>query len=270
MNNTRSAILLLAALPLCQLACVGAPEDGDRVEEDEQEFVTYNALTTNALTTNALTTNALTTNALTTNALTTNALTTNALTMQALEDPAARELLKYVVGCALPSTAELQISIEGQTYTFDGEIGLAPEWGRPWGHCDNQCKQWVSGCVLSRVDYLGEITPISIRGKHKQLSSTPSERAEFPHREAAYYGDIFSHPQLLYACLSPGESTLPRVCGPSIDDCVVDVVGQCDDVCGSVRSDGSFPRCRSSDPDGDGWYDQGLGYLGSVTVFLHP
>jgi hypothetical protein len=132
----------------------------------------------------------------------------------------------------------------------------------------------VSACVLSRVDYLGAARQISLRGDKPGLNTTPAERHEFNSREATYYGNIFSIPQRFYACVSPDKTEIPRVCGPSIDTCGIDVVGSCDDVCGRPRADGSFPNCRApdADHDGDRGCDHGRGetYHASITVFLRP
>jgi len=270
MNKKLAALALMVSLPFSQSGCLGGPatyEDGadEDVAESAEEIVTINSLTSNSLTSNSLTSNSLTSNSLTSNSLTSNSLTSNALTAQALEDPEARLLLKYVAGCALPEGAHFDIEIEGQTYGFDGELGLAPEWGHPYGHCNSKCRSWVSGCVISRLDYLGEAQLISIRGKHNALSASASERAAYPEREATYYGDIFASPQRIYACLSPGETSIPRVCGPSLSGCVLDIQGECDDVCKKAsKKDGSFPMCESDRESGCGTEK----HVGSVTVFL--
>ena len=83
-------------------ACGGGSGGADDRWRRALGVLAENALTANALTANALTANALTANALTANALTANALTANALTANGLQDPLGRELLKYVVSCALP------------------------------------------------------------------------------------------------------------------------------------------------------------------------
>ena len=244
MNKNLAALALMVSLPFTQSGCLGGSaiyEEGaeEDVAESAEEIVTTNSLTSNSL-------------------------TSNALTAQALEDPDARMLLKYVTGCALPEGAHFDIEIEGQTYGFDGELGLAPEWGHPNGHCNSKCRSWVSGCVISRLDYLGEAQLISIRGKHNALSSSASERAAYPEREATYYGNIFASPQRNYACLSPGETQIPRVCGPSLSGCVLDIQGECDDVCKKAsKKDGSFPSCES-----ESWGCGTDRHEGSVTVFL--
>ena len=203
------------------------------------------ALTSNALTSNALTSNALTSNALTSNALTSNALTSNALTSNALNDPNSQEVMKYIVSCALPAGVEVVTPAQ----TYEGELGLAPEWGLPGGHCDRECIEWVSGCVLSRVDYLGVHVEISIRGDLPALAVSAAEAAAYTDREATYYGDIFAAPQQRFACLSPGQTEDTRVCGPSLTDCVMTITGSCNDVCDPPTADGAFRNCLGRVPD---------------------
>jgi hypothetical protein len=254
------------ALALAGAGCVGEAEE---VGTAEEAALTANALTANALTANALTANALTANALTANALTANALTANALTANALTDPSARALLKYLVSCALPATSHLDVTIAGTTYGYDGQLGLAPEWGLAGGSCGAACQGWVSGCVLARLNYLGVSVPLSIRGATPALASTLAEQQAYPTREAAYYGNVLSSPQLRYACLSPGASADTRVCGPSLTGCVVTVVGSCADACEPARADGSFPTCRDHVRGAGGAFPSGtLAFPGSVTVFL--
>ncbi len=236
---------------------------------DEQEDVAAapEALTTdNALTANALTANALTANALTANALMSNSLTASALT----NDSSARTLLKYIAGCALPAGAHFDLVIDGITYGYDGQIGLAASWGNPGGSCDAACRTWVSGCVISRLNYLGQSVSISVRGSKAQLSSTTAERASYPNREATYYGNVFTSPQTILGCLSPGMTTDSRVCGSCLDTCAVRIVGGCDAACDAPKADGSFPNCRDEprDPVTNKFPAGTVAYPGSVTVFL--
>jgi hypothetical protein len=224
--------------------------------------LTSNALTSNALTSNALTSNALTSNALTSNALTSNALTSNALTSNALQDPNAREVLKYIVSCALPADAEIVTPEE----TYAGELGLAPEWGAPGGHCDTDCAEWVSACVLARVDFLGVHVEISIRGENPALAVSASELAAYPDREAAYFGNIFGATQQRFACLPPGATEDPRVCGPSIKGCVMTFPGPCAEICDPPSKDGAYANC-SAPADGHHFFDEWTAYR-SITVYL--
>jgi hypothetical protein len=268
--KTRSPLgcLIVVLGGLAASGCIASPDE--EVSLSDGPSLHSDALTQNALTQNALTQNALTQNALTQNALTQNALTQNALTQNALDDPNARELFTYIVSCALPDGQDLQYTDnEGVTHTFEGSLGLAPDWGKPHGRCNETCQQWISGCVLSRLDYLGQHVDISIRGQNRALATTWHERHTFTQREATYYGNIFSQPQRMLGCLAPGETSDPRVCGPSLDGCAVTFTGTCDDVCGAPRADGSFPSCRGPS-DHNLWSDASSAYAGSVTVFLHP
>jgi hypothetical protein len=265
-TSPRLAFAIISAASLFQVACADLPADpGEAVAETEQAVPVMNALSANALSANALSANALSANALSANALSANALSANALVSEALEDPLAREFLSYVVSCALPQGAHFDLEIQGDVYGFDGGLGLAPEWGEEDGYCNDDCRSWVSACVLSRVNYLGDEVIISVRGKHPALNSTLEERQDYPHREATYYGDIFTFPQERYACLSPGEDEIPRVCGPSVDDCVMDVVGPCDWFCHLDKKDGSYNKCLDASP-----YLGGKKHKGAVTVFLAP
>jgi hypothetical protein len=240
--------LLLAALSLTACGC--QPELSD---DDDLGVVNPAVRVENSLTWNSLTSNSLVPNSLTSNSLTSNSLAKTALT----DDPLARELLKYIVGCALPADATITITLGGTPYSFAGQLGLAPEWGKAGGTCSMSCRSWVSACVLSRVNYLGESVEISLRGSHA-LSASAVEEAAYPNREAAYFGDIFASPQVRYACTSPGSSLISRVCGPSTSGCVMDVLGDCTEFCTKPRSDGGYPNCG---PDKD------TKFIGSVTVF---
>jgi hypothetical protein len=234
------------------------------------DALTANSLTATALVNNVLTGSAPTASALTGNPLTAGALTSNALTALALwVDPAARLLLGYVVGCALPAGAHLDIALGGETYAYDGQLGLAPAWGQPGGRCDATCQGWVSACVLARVNYLGQTVPLSVRGGLAQLASSAAERQQYPDREATYYGNVFVSPQVRHACLSPGAAGDPRVCGPSLTGCVVGVVGACDAACDPVAADGSYPDCRDHLRNSAKQFPAGTtAFPGSITVFL--
>ena len=210
-----------------------------------------------------VTTNALTANALTANALTANALTANALTANGLRDPLAREFLKYVVSCALPADQSISLAVDGTTYEFSGSLGLAPEWGGSQGSCDESCQRWVSGCVLARVDAVGRERTISIRGENRALRPTLREIIGYPVREASYFGNVFVEGQPRYLCLAPGKTSDPRVCGPSLDNCPMTVVGSCAKDCAYEGVFDAYVDCSTS-----GHSRRPEIFHESVTVFL--
>ncbi len=181
--------VFLASLTLT--ACSSTPGEVETVGSAHEAALANNALANNALANNALANNALANNALANNALANNALANNSLVDIALQDPNAREVFKYVVSCALPADAQIDVEVQGVLYTFPGGVGVAPEWGEPDGRCDDSCQQWVSACVIARLDYLGETKTISLRGSNPGLQTSPSERASYTFDEATYYGNIF-------------------------------------------------------------------------------
>ena len=253
-------VLGFGLLAVWAAAC-GGGETG--VEEVSGYALSANALSANALSANALSANALSANALSANALSANALSANALTSKALEDPLAREFLKYVVSCALPADKSIKMQIDGKSYTFPGSLGMEPQWGERGGSCDESCQRWVTACVLARVDFLGIERPISVRGLNPGLRTTVKEALDFPVSEATYFGNVFAPGKPLYACLSPGLTTDQRVCGDSMASCPMQVVGSCARACAFEGPFGSFNFCSTS-----GKALRPETYAESVTVFL--
>jgi len=137
--------------------------------------------------------------------------------------------------------------------------------GEPNGRCDHACQQWVSACVFARVDFLGVKREISLRGDNPGLATPPSELAAYTVREATYYGTIFSDETRRYACLPPGQTEIERVCGPSLEGCVLDVDAACERACDAPTANGAFQNCRAEDGDRDD-----RPYHGSITVYLQP
>ena len=93
-------------------------------------------------------------------------------------------------------------------------------------------------------------------------ATTWGEFRDYPFREAAYYGNLFVSGRPRFLCLSPGQHNDTRVCGPSLDDCPMTVVGTCNDACdnGAYRS---FADCSDARHSG-----RGHSYQESITVFL--
>ncbi|KYF73656.1 hypothetical protein BE17_26315 [Sorangium cellulosum] len=208
-KSPQLALIIATAVSLVQLGCAVLPDDTteEPIGADQHAAITGNGLTFNGL-------------------------TFNGLAMAELSDPLGRQLLSAIVSCALPEGEAIGLNIDGVDCSFEGSVGLAPEWGNDDGECGERSKSWVSACVISRVNYLGRGVRISVRGKDNALASTREEREEYTEREGAYFGDTFATPQKLYACVAPGASQIPRVCGPSIQGCSpIAVLGDCDDVC---------------------------------------
>ncbi|WP_438006782.1 hypothetical protein WME89_50930 [Sorangium sp. So ce321] len=220
-----------------------------------------NALNPNALNPNALNPNALNPNALNPNALNPNALNPNALS--AIRDPGqagalSRQLLSYVVGCALTpaqsfifSWTDLAGSVHEEIYT--GLLGLAPSWSdKPLGQTD---QQWVSACLASRTNWYGVSVTISSRGSHAAIDKTGTpELSTYTRQEGAFWGNLFGPSPYLNAChdeVSHARS-LSRECaaghlddGGGVQECgMIHIVGLCDSHCLPLNQRGMYyPSC---------------------------
>ncbi len=180
-----------------------------------------------------------------------------------------RDLLKYIVRCALPDGASVNVSRDGEPDRVGGSFGLAPDWSH--SPLSQEGRRWVSACVLGFVNALGEHVLISMRGNNAGLRATVTadERARFDFQEAAFYGDIFSTPPVAYVCRGNGSSRTSasrakRLCSdPSehagISRCDMIITGNCANVCAVEDPvDHAFSECRG----GDRVYDE------VVTTFL--
>jgi hypothetical protein len=102
-----------------------------------------------------------------------------------------REVLSFIVSCALPETVTVfATATDGTVYEFFGELGLASEW------LDHPLREagrgWVSACLFARVNADAVAEPISMRGQNKALAVSPEEAAAFPLEEGAFYGNYFA------------------------------------------------------------------------------
>ena len=224
--------------------------------------LTFNGLAFNGLSFNGLSFNGLTWNGLAFNGLAFNGLSFNGITFNGLADPTVNQFVTYLVQCALPEGDSVTYDIKGQKHTFAGDIGLAPEWKKQ--SCDGECQRWMTACMLSRLNRLGEHVEISMRGEHRALKMERNEARDFQDREAAYYGNLFEGDDQIYACHSPGSPSIPRVCGKSLANCPMNVVGSCDLACRGTGRHDSFRDCgtRASMQKRDRAIDE------VITVFL--
>jgi len=252
--------------------CSGRNSSGSGMGSSQSRLITHNGFTENGLSTNGFTENGFTENGFTENGFTENGFTENGFTengftengftenglstMQIMEsDPNAVEFVRYAYSCAMRPDQHMILPINGEDVTFDGQLGLAPEWGQEGGTCNDACKKWVSACLLARTNAYGAHVEISLRAPRSlflangdtdsynrtqylelSTSSDPSldEPTLFPMREGAYFGNIFAtaatpdntliNAPKYYACAGPG-SNIPqltkRFCSSQGDGCLV-------------------------------------------------
>jgi hypothetical protein len=142
-------------------------EAPDAVGATSEELRVANSLTTRALVLNAITTNPEAIPLLVGNGLVPLFApgSGNAYLQQQLVDADARQVMSYLVGCALPAGASVpwKNPATGLVEQWDGKLGLCPEWkvGEPTPACLN----WVSACLLARNNALGRRVELSLRGE---------------------------------------------------------------------------------------------------------
>ncbi|WP_437902704.1 hypothetical protein WME95_29545 [Sorangium sp. So ce327] len=197
------------ALPLLTAACIGAEIDEQAEElvgEAESELIAENGFLSNALSMNALSMNALSMNALSMNALSMNALSMNAKSI--IQNPGqsgamARDLLRYVVSCSLRTDQTFSFSWTDSSgvihpEVFRGDLGYAHWWASSGIGNDTYVQSQISACIAARVNWYGVSVRISLR--NNELASTPAERAAFPVREGAFWGNLFAATPYVGAC----------------------------------------------------------------------
>jgi hypothetical protein len=268
----KSLFMLAGALPLVvALQGCGAPPDGEgdvaaisaaATAENGLAYngLAYNGMAYNGLAFNGLAFNGLAYNGLAYNGLAFNGMAYNGLPLGGLSNPTVDTFVSYLVGCALPAGDSVTYDVDGISYRFAGDLGLAREW--KYGACGESCQGWVSACMLARLNKKGEHVQISMRGQNPALALEPGED-QWKTREGSYYGNLFERKQPIFSCYNPGTPELLRVCGPSLDGCPMQVVGACDDACKGVSKVGAFRDCSSTTRKHDGDVYQQV-----ITVFL--
>ena len=120
-----------------------------------------------------------------------------------------REVLSYIVSCALPDGMVLidEDPEPGAPSEYFGALGLAPDWlDAP---LDSVGKGWVSACLFARVNANAEAVPISLRGRHPELATTAQEELDYPVQEGAFYGNYFTPievPIAWFSCRGTGQA----------------------------------------------------------------
>jgi len=95
-----------------------------------------------------------------------------------------RATIGYIVRCALPAGT----SITKAGYTFNGQLGLAPEWQN--GACDTNCQEAVSACLLAHVNTAGIHVPLWLTSQDGLIGW--GQDPEFPNMEGAFFGNVFN------------------------------------------------------------------------------
>lgn len=229
--------LALLAL-LASSACVLEEPD---LGESEQDVMAQNKLASNKLASNKLAANKLASNK-----LAAAAFTTTLGTQQIVDTADGRDVLTYMLQCALGPTQTLTLKdSSGASWSFTGSIGIAPAWTTRALNASEQ--NWVTGCLLARVNYFGVVVNLSLQGNIQALKTTAQDKP-FTSLDGGFYGNLFdpAGPKL-YACDGPSTNSL-RICADPDP-----ATGNTQTMCGFTATGpcaaGTTPACTISGGD---------------------
>jgi hypothetical protein len=86
--------------------------------------------------------------------------------------------------------------VNGTTYKFSGEIGMAPEWET--AACGKDCQEMVTACVLAHVNTSGEHIPLWLDSDSSAIGWGQS--TSYPYQEGSFFGNIFVSPPTALYC----------------------------------------------------------------------
>ncbi len=180
-----------------------------------------------------------------------------------------RQLLSYLINCALLPTQGAYVVIDGQRFDFPGGMGFAPEWlDRPLTETE---QRWVSAGILARTNFFGKQVPISMRNPQsgfESLNVSPEEAKEFILYEGDFFGNVLMDSPVACAALArrtPEQTADPifsvRV-GTEIDPAIPPFLGRPVTRCGFVLTGFTDePQAHSFN---------GVQYDEYISVYLKP
>ena len=199
--NRRSVRILFAWAAIISAGCGENTElftDDLAQEESSQNGLSLNGLSWNGLSWNGLSWNGLSWNGLSWNGLSWNGLAADSFRAWFLGQtagPASSDLvMRYIVKCAAPAGAVLSATIGDVTYSWAGELGLAPQWtaGNPIPVLEQQL---ITACLAAHVNKFGLRVGISVLGYKSDGSPIPvavKELETFKVKEGCFFGNLFS------------------------------------------------------------------------------
>jgi hypothetical protein len=275
MKHRSTSVVPLLAVVLFISACGGSQAgDETRLGVALSDFLNANSLSAGSLDATALSAAALGAAALDPDMI-------GASAMAALQDPGsggdlARQLFKYSVSCALDDTQSFGLSWTDGTgtvhdETYPGLVGLATYWAS--GPLDPGDQEWISACLISRVNYYGIEVMLSSRGSSPELASPSEDELDtYVDEEGAFWGNVFAASPYAFSCnYAPdvdNSRSLYRDCaaghvdgsGDVVPCGIIQLMSSCDAICAALDPTlGYVPTC----PDADGSPTASV-----VTVFL--
>ncbi len=235
-------IVAVAVLSALAGGCVVQDVEDPDLSTTESHVESPNRLAANRLAANSLATNRLA-------GVKLSPTTPDLVAMTA--DPGGRELLTYMLSCALPAGTSLSVS----GVVYPGEVGLAPKWlAQSLSAAE---RHWVSGCLLARTNLFGISVLLSMRGSTGPLAVSTAEKAAYSLFEGVFWGDVFGGSlSTMYACTSRYKATNPQISTVPLRECTVPdplnpgktrcgftYVGVCETVCSGAKAGYRFDQC---------------------------
>jgi hypothetical protein len=172
-------------------------------------------------------------------------------------DPAlAAMVMRYAVLCAVSAGQSRTYTANGQTYVWQGALGLAPIWanGLPILRTEQRI---VSACLAAHANKYGLQIPISVMGQNSLGQNIPSsswELSKVPEKEACFFGNLFTGEGIYVAnngrllksqessgracALASWSNSSPQECAP-----IVRVAQNCSDICTLDSSKTFYVSC---------------------------
>ncbi len=101
-------------------------------------------------------------------------------------------VFKHLIQCALSSTQSVYDPTTMKLY--QGWWGLAPDWLGSNIASDTAAQEWVTACMLARLNSLGVHVGILLEGATSQIAKTEPLNSDFWFNEATYFGNMFNSP----------------------------------------------------------------------------
>ena len=123
---------MMTLLPLSGCASESEADDASvDVDEEAAEATTHNGLSSAALRDNLITSLGLEKVTLSSKAILADPCLKSALMIE----PESRQVLLYIVNCALEPGKHVSFKADGRDFSFVGRLGVAPQWGMPGQTC---------------------------------------------------------------------------------------------------------------------------------------
>ncbi|MBK9265617.1 MAG: hypothetical protein IPM54_38240 [Polyangiaceae bacterium] len=174
------------------------------------------------------------------------------------------DVVKYLVQCALPDTVYVYDHVNDATY--QGWWGLAPGWLSANISTATDAQEWVSGCMIARLNATGKHVDILLEGAHPAIGVNTVYNLLYPFQESTVFANMFASTlpitnnspafhaylcrenNLLNVCLGDGGLGWldRRVCDNSPSTCGLVDLGRCAAKSGACIANGQHWECRTS------------------------